>query len=81
MKYYVYRYHNRYEFKRTKCNDYWSRDYKCCWQYSKQGAKKIVERETAHGKGFYQYGMIEVSDAQNLLDAQLLKEQKENTKI
>lgn len=32
------------EYKRYKCIDGWSRDKSCCWQFSKQGAEKIIER-------------------------------------
>lgn len=65
-KYYVYRFRNRngFEFKRTKCNDYWSHDYKVCWQYSKQGATQIANRLNERSKGFYEYGIVEIDKAE-----------------
>lgn len=67
MKYYIYRFHNGITFKRTKCNDYWSHDYKVCWQYSKQGATQIVDRLSKQSEGFYQYGIIEVDKVEEML--------------
>lgn len=67
MKYYIYRFHKRFEFKRTKTLDYWTTKYSDCWQYSKQGAKKIVDGYNARSKGFYQYGMIEVEKVEEIL--------------
>lgn len=62
MKYLVYRERNgKREYKRTKTRDFWTKDSDVCWQYSKQGAKKIVDREKSFSKGFYEYGMVEAS--------------------
>ncbi len=68
MKYYVFRFRKHFEFKRTKCNDYWSTNYDKCWQYSQQGARGIVNALNARSKGFYQYGMIEVNTVKKILD-------------
>lgn len=32
------------EYKRYKCIDGWSKNKNMCWQFSKQGALKIIER-------------------------------------
>ena len=73
MKYYVVREHSRVhssiiQIKRTKCTDDWTRvnNYKNCWQFSKEGAKKICDRENKADKGWYKYYMI---DVQSLEDA------------
>lgn len=59
-KVYIYRITNhngRKEYKRTKCSDYWSNSKSVCWQFSKQGAKKIVETLTNYQRhGYYTYG-------------------------
>ena len=71
MKYYIFRFNENsgFKFKRTKCNDYWSNDYKICWQYSKQGAKKIVDEKNAGRKNnLYEYGMIEVDKVDEMLE-------------
>ena len=76
-KYYVYRFRKYFEFKRTKCNDYWSKKYADCWQYSKQGATNIVNTLNKFSKGFYRYGMIKVDEAEDMVaefDKQLDKE-------
>ena len=70
MKYYIYRFNEKsgFKFKRTKCNDYWSNDFSICWQYSKQGAKKIVDEKNAGRKNnLYQYGMVETDKAEQLI--------------
>lgn len=70
MKYYIYRFNEKsgFKFKRTKCNDYWHSDFSICWQYSKQGAKKIVDEKNARRKNnLYYYGMIEVNNVERLL--------------
>ena len=44
-KFYIKKVHgNSIEYKRYKCIDGWNRDKNCCWQFSKQGAEKIIER-------------------------------------
>ena len=37
------------EYKKYKCIDGWSRDKSECWQFSKQGAKKIADRLNEQG--------------------------------
>lgn len=47
MKYYIKRTNKqtgRIEYKRYKCIDGFCRDKSLCWQFSKQGALKIIER-------------------------------------
>lgn len=60
-KVYIYRITNhngRKEYKRTKCSDYWANNKSVCWQFSKQGAKKIVETLTSYQRfGYYSYGI------------------------
>lgn len=48
MKYYVKKECNgRVLYKRYKCIEGWSADKNICWQFTKQAAKKIAEREKA----------------------------------
>ena len=59
-KVYIYRvvnHNGRKEYKRTKCSDYWTGNKSICWQFSLQGAKKIVEtlNEYCTSK-YYTYG-------------------------
>lgn len=59
-KFYVYRVvtHNGHKsYKRTKCTDSWVEGKEKCWQFSKQGAKGIVEAYNSCSRGFYTYGM------------------------
>ena len=45
-------------YKRTKCLEYWTENKSACWQFSAQGAKKIVETYNSHNKSnFYSYGI------------------------
>ena len=70
MKNYIFRFSEKsgFLFKRTKCNDYWSRDYSKCWKFSKQGAKGIVDRMNERRKNnLYLYGMIEVDKVEQML--------------
>lgn len=70
MKYYIYRFNKKsgFTFKRTKCNDRWSNDFSVCWEYSEQGAKKIVDEKNARRKNnLYQYGMVETGKAKQLI--------------
>ena len=59
-KVYIYRIVNqtgRKEYKRTKCTDAWTAYKTCCWQFSEQGAKKIVETYQSHCvSNYYTYG-------------------------
>lgn len=59
-KFYVYRIvnHNGHkQYKRTKCCDYWTDAKSVCWQFSKQGAKKIVETYNSYNRSnYYTYG-------------------------
>lgn len=62
MKYYVYRiskHTGRKEYKKTKTLDnYVGEKLKdACWQYSKQGAKRIVERDAERYGWHFEYGM------------------------
>lgn len=65
-KVYIYRITNhngRKEYKRTKCCDYWTTKKEVCWQFSKQGAKKILETLNEFKRtDYYTYG-IETIDA------------------
>ena len=60
----------RTEYKQHKCTDiYCGEKYvqlypDRVWQFSKQGAKGIVDRENAHGWN-YEYFMVPVSDVLN----------------
>jgi hypothetical protein len=70
MKYYIYRFNEKsgYTFKKTKCNDYWSNNFAICWQYSEQGAKKIVNaKNEARKNNLYQYGMVETDKVEQLI--------------
>ena len=47
MKYYIKKINKQFgtvEYKRYKCSDGFSRNKDLCWQFSKQGAEKIIER-------------------------------------
>ena len=47
MKYYIKKYNrefNTIEYKRYKCIDGFCKNRELCWQFSKQGALKIIER-------------------------------------
>lgn len=47
MKYYIKRTAKQFgtvEYKRYKCIDGFSKKKELCWQFSKQGAEKIIER-------------------------------------
>ena len=71
MKYYVYKFNTKsgFKFKRTKCSDYWSNDYNICWQFTKQGAKGIIDFLNERRKNdLYVYGMIEVDKAEQMLN-------------
>lgn len=47
-------------YKQYKCVDGWTTTPTLCWQFSKVGATKIVERLTANDKcGLYKYGKVE----------------------
>lgn len=67
-KYYVFRVvnHNGHkQYKRTKCSDYWTDNKNVCWQFSKQGAKKIVETYNSYNRSnFYSYGVERVDSAE-----------------
>ena len=67
MKYYVFRYRDGFQFKRTKCNDYWCGDHTKCWQYSRQGALGILKRLKENSNGFYEYGIIETDKADQII--------------
>lgn len=59
-KFYVFRivnHNGRKEYKRTKCSDYWTNKKSVCWQFSKQGAKKIVETLNSFNRfNYYTFG-------------------------
>lgn len=63
-KVYIYRvinHNGRKEYKRTKCSNYWSEIKDACWQFTKQGAKGIVETLNQHNKSnYYTFGFEEV---------------------
>lgn len=71
MKYYIWKFRpdDGFWFKRTKCNDYWSRKPDGCWQYTKEGAKKIVaryeERKTYRKRI---YGIVAVDKVDEMLE-------------
>ena len=47
MKYYIKKTNTqtgRVEYKQYKCSDGFNRNKEVCWQFSKQGAMKIIER-------------------------------------
>lgn len=47
MKYYIVMYNKQFDtinYKKNKCVDGWSIIKDDCWKFSKQGAKKIIER-------------------------------------
>lgn len=47
MKYYIKKINDQFgtvEYKRYKCADGFSRNKQICWQFSKYGALKIIER-------------------------------------
>lgn len=47
MKYYIVMHNKQFnttQYKRYKCIDGFSKDKTICWQFSKQGALKIIER-------------------------------------
>ena len=70
MKYYIYRFNRNsgFVFKRTKCSDYWTHNYRLCWEFSKQGAKKIVDLLNDRRRNdLYEYGKIEVEKAEEML--------------
>lgn len=58
-KVFIYRIHNdRKEYKRTKCSDYWCTNKEICWQFSQQGAKRIVETLNKYKRtDYYSYGI------------------------
>lgn len=73
MKYYIFRFseNSGFMFKRTKCNDYWSKDFSICWKYSKQGAENIVNRMNSRRKNnIYEYGIVEVDKVEEMLEAE-----------
>ena len=53
------------EYRRTKCLGGWTKDKSVCWQFSKQGAKKIVDELNAsipeNKKKEIHYNFVEVS--------------------
>ncbi len=64
-KFYIYRiinHNGRKEYKRTKCSDFWSSNKSVCWQFSAQGAKKIVETLNNYNThNYYSFGMEPVN--------------------
>lgn len=60
-KFYVFRITNhngRKEYKRTKCANYWADNKAICWQFSKQGAKNIVDDLNSFKRtDFYTFGI------------------------
>lgn len=71
MKYHVYRkskHTGQVEVRRTKCSDFWCSEKfmelhpEMVWEFSKQGAQKIVDRENAKGWHF-EYWMEPVKTA------------------
>ena len=60
-KVFIYRvvnHNGRKEYKRTKCCDYWTDKKEVCWQFSLQGAKKIVETLNSYNRNnYYTYGI------------------------
>ena len=68
MKYYVFRFHKYFEFKRTKCTDHWSKSPEGCWQFSRQGAESIVNVRNERGHGFYQYGIVSADKVFEMLE-------------
>lgn len=71
MKFYIYRFNKNsgFKFKRTKCNDYWSNNFKICWQYSEKGAKGIVGYINSHKKNnLYTYGIVAVDKVDEMLE-------------
>lgn len=61
QKFYIYRISERNgkkEYKRTKCLDKWTTEKSVCWQFSKQGAKKIVACKKEYDRsGHYTFGI------------------------
>ena len=46
MKYYIVMHNKQFnttKYKKNKCVEGWSTVKDCCWKFSKQGAKKIIE--------------------------------------
>ena len=60
-KVYIYRvvnHNGKKEYKRTKCSNFWTEDKSTCWQFSLQGAKKIVETLNRFNRvNYYSYGI------------------------
>lgn len=63
-KAYIYRvvnHNGRKEYKRTKCSDFWTDKKEVCWQFSLQGAKKIVDTLNSFNKyNYYSFGIESV---------------------
>ena len=69
-KYYVFKFNKTYgfRFKKAKCTDMWNTNAGVCWQFSKQGAKRIAERKNALRKNdIYIYGIVKESEVDKML--------------
>lgn len=64
-KVYIYRvinHNGKKEYKRTKCLNNWASNKEVCWQFSKQGAKGILDTLNKFNRGdYYTYGIEEIA--------------------